>query len=327
MTTHFVSIIIVSYNGISYLKDCIDSVLDQDYPRGDYEIIVADNASTDGSVDFLRLRYSGELRIIEYGVNHGFAKGNNLALRHARGELLVFLNQDTIVHRRWLSELVRGVTDAGYDVCHSNMLLPRNAEFDGAEERRFPKNIYYYELTRYGHVHQVVRKYSDDIIETRALAGGSFIIKKSVLDEVGVLFDECFCMYSEDTDLALRLVRKGFRIGVVPSSVVYHFTRFSFGLNRYNVWKNLIMVRNRMMAFWKSSGPGEFARVLPYLLASQPQKVFTRSREVKNSRIKSALLACSTVPLSLISLLWFIATIPKLEKKPVRRGLAEQDQK
>lgn len=314
---HFVSIIILSYNGISYLKGCLDSVIDQDYPKNKYEIIIADNGSTDGSVSFLRSNYNG-LHIIEYGMNHGFAKGNNLAVKHARGDLLVFLNQDTVVHRHWLSALVTGVSNGGYGLCHSNMLLPRNDEFKGVYERKFPENIYYYELTKYGYVSQIIKNLSEndkDIIETKAVAGGSFIIKKSVLDDIGVLFDENFGMYSEDTDLALRLSQRGYKIGVIPSSVVYHFTNFEFRISRYNISKNLIMVRNRIMTFWKSSRMKDFIYLLPYLFISQSHKVFTRSTELKNSSVKSFFLACSVLPLSFMGFLWFILSVSKIGRQ------------
>jgi len=299
---------------MSYLKNCLDSVLDQDYPRDRFEIIVADNGSTDDSVNFLRANYS-DICIIEYGTNHGFAKGNNLAVEHAKGDLLVFLNQDTIVHRKWLSSLVKGVTEHHYDVCHSNMLFPRNVEFEKAYKREFPENVYYYELTKYGYVNQVIKKFNEEIIETRAITGGSFIIKRSVLEEIEYLFDEEFGMYNEDTDLALRLSQNGFKIGVVPSSVVYHFTGFNFTFNRYNIWKNILMIRNRMMAFWKARRRVDFIYFLPYLLISQSHKTFSRSIEVENGLIKSIILASSALPLSLIGFIWFIVYISKLNKK------------
>jgi len=315
----FVSIIIVTYNGLSYMKDCLDSVLDQDYPRDSYEIIVADNASSDDTVDFIRTNYP-TVNVRELGGNHGFAKGNNLALEYAKGDLLVFLNQDTIVLKQWLSTLVSSVTINGYDCCHSNMLLPRNDEFKGAHEKLFPQRLYYYELTKYGHVEQIVREISEvktDVVDSRAISGGSFIIRRDVLDQVRILFDHEFGMYNEDTDLALRLAKKGFKIGVVPRSVVYHFTNFSFKLNRYNIWKNVIMIRNRMLAFWKSSSAGGFITMLPYLLLSQPQKIFTRSRELNNGFFISFVLAATSTPLVAVSFIWFIASIPAVKRQIV----------
>lgn len=296
---------------MSYLENCLNSVMDQDYPRHRYEIIVADNGSTDNSVSFLESKYEKDITLVKFGINNGFAKGNNLAVKYAKGDLLVFLNQDTIVHNQWLSALVKGIHDNNYDVCHSNMLFPRNAEFEKAYKREFPENIYYYELTKYGYVNQVIKNHNEGTISTRAIAGGSFIIKRSVLGEIEYLFDEKFGMYNEDTDLALRLSQEGFTIGVVPSSVVYHFTSFNFKFNKNNIWKNLIMIRNRMMAYWKALKREDFIYFLPYLIFSQSHKTFTRSVEVKNGIIKSILLATSVMPLSIISFIWFISSILK----------------
>ena len=242
-------------------------------------------------------------------------KGTILHWNHAKGNLLVFLNQDTVVHNQWLSALVKGVTNGTYDVCHSNMLFPRNEEFKGIYEKKYPKNLYYYELTKFGYVNQIKRDLTEDIIETKALAGGSFIIKRNVLDKLSYLFDETFGMYNEDTDLALRLSKKGFKIGVVPTSVVYHFTNFKFKFNKYNLWKNLIMIRNRIAAYCKALNTKKFICFLPYLIFSQSHKVHTRSRELNNSYIKSSILACTVLPLSIISLMWFITSFTKISRK------------
>ena len=309
----FISIMILSYNGMFYLKNCLDSVFDQDYPSDRFEVIVADNGSLDDSVIFLRSNYK-DLKIIEFDVNHGFAKGNNLAIEHARGDLLVFLNQDTIVHKKWLSGLVKGIVADNYDVCQSNMLLPRNEEFEGIHKKEIPRYVYYYELTKYGYVNQIIKDYNDNIIETKFVSGASFIIKKMVLQEIQYLFDENLVTYHEDMDLSLRLRQKGFKVGVVPSSVVYHLSSFKVTYNKYNIWKNLIMIRNRMMVFRKALR-GRFILFLPILLISQSHKVFTRSIELENSFIKSFFLACSVLPLSLIGFLWFIFSLPRVNRQ------------
>jgi len=322
-----VSVIILSYNGVAYLENCLDSVENQDYPRDRFEIVVADNGSTDDSVSLLKRRYEDAIVLLEYGTNHGFARGNNIAIGHAKGDLLVLLNQDTIVESEWLSGLVSGIVDGGFDVCHSNMLLPRNEEFENAYKKESPKNIYYYELNGYGYVEQIVRRGGNNsIIGTRFLSGACFIIKRSVIEALGYLFDEDFGSYNEDMELGLRLTRNRFKIGVVPSSVVYHLSSFSFSMSRYNIWKNLIIIRNRFIVFWKSSNSRDFLHFLPRLIISQSHKVFRRSVELNNGIPKSFILACSVLPLSLISFFWFMAfllrssgSVPRTDFKTASR--------
>jgi GT2 family glycosyltransferase len=275
-----------------------------------YEVIIADNGSVDNSVELVRSHYGEEVVLMEFGINHGFAKGNNIAAGEAKGELLVFLNQDTIVDRRWLSTLVGGIVDEGFDACHSNMLLPRNAEFSSVPTEVVPKKVYYYELNKFGYVSQVVTSRKETVIETRFLSGASFIIKSSVLNKMGYLFDESFGSYNEDMDLAFRLRQSGYKIGVVPSSIVYHLSSFSLEVSKYNVWKNGMMIRNRIIAFWKNQSPKEFLRFVPYLLISQSHKVFRRCRRIKYPFGVSLGLACSVFPMSLAGFalfgVWYI---------------------
>ncbi|MBU4223242.1 MAG: glycosyltransferase family 2 protein, partial [Euryarchaeota archaeon] len=89
-----VSVIIVNYNGKQYLKNCLSSLSAQSYPA--IEVIFVDNASSDGSVEYVRKEFPS-VRIIESKKNLGFAKGNNLGIREARGELIATLNNDTEV--------------------------------------------------------------------------------------------------------------------------------------------------------------------------------------------------------------------------------------
>jgi GT2 family glycosyltransferase len=101
----FVSIITVNYNGRRHLASLLPSLLELDYPPERREILVVDNGSTDGSVAFVRDTYPG-VRVIESGENLGFAGGNNLGMRAARGELVALINNDTVADRSWLRGLV-----------------------------------------------------------------------------------------------------------------------------------------------------------------------------------------------------------------------------
>ena len=100
------SVIVLAYNDKPYLEECLASLLDQDLPDKDYEVIYADNASTDGSADFVEARFP-RVRVVRLDKNYGFAEGNNRAAETAQGRYVAFQNADTIVHRRWLPELAR----------------------------------------------------------------------------------------------------------------------------------------------------------------------------------------------------------------------------
>src|SRR3989304_303767 len=102
------SVIILGYNGREYVEECLSSVLDQDLPLDQYEGLYVDNGSHDGSSALVRQRFP-QARVMELDRNYGYAEGNNIGFRATSGEFAVFLNQDTVVHRSWLRELVDAI--------------------------------------------------------------------------------------------------------------------------------------------------------------------------------------------------------------------------
>jgi len=293
-----ISIIILTYNGRHYLEACLNSVAAQDYPASAYELIVADNHSVDGSAEFVASNFP-EVKVMSFKENHGFAKGNNLATASVGGELLVYLNQDTVVDRQWLSGLVDGLERYGLDACCSTMILPRNKDFECLNTGEAPKKFYYYDLNRMGYVSQHCEDKRGQWRQTRFLTGASFIIARRVLDRVGYLFDEHLGTYNEDLDLSLRLIRNGFKIGAVSNSVFYHLSSFNLKVSRYNVWKNLQIIRNRFIVHWKDLPASRFLGMCPALLCSQSHKVFKRCRQIECSFLMAVMLSASMIPLSI----------------------------
>jgi GT2 family glycosyltransferase len=122
-----ISIVILNFNGKKFLDECLSSVLKSNYP--DFEVIFVDNASTDGSVEFVQSNFRGysNLRIIRNNRNLGFAEGNNVGAKVAKGEYVVFLNVDTKVDPNWLKELVTAMeSDESIGAAQSKLL-----QFDG----------------------------------------------------------------------------------------------------------------------------------------------------------------------------------------------------
>jgi len=102
----FVSVIIVNYNGKQFLTACLDALRNQTYPADSFEVIISDNASSDGSVDLLKGHFSW-VRVLENKSNLGFAAGNNVAINSSKGEFIVLLNNDTVPQPTWLDNLVK----------------------------------------------------------------------------------------------------------------------------------------------------------------------------------------------------------------------------
>jgi GT2 family glycosyltransferase len=200
----FCSVIIVNYNGKHLLHDCLTAVVSQAYDR--FEIIVVDNASTDDSAGYLETNFPA-VRLVRAHGNAGFAGGNNEGVRHAQGDLIVLLNNDTIVADGWLQGLVDAVAPASVAIAGS---LVRT---EGIPEKYYEKNG---SLNFLGH--NIMRKF--DRPENTFFAGGASLIYKR--DILGLPFDDEYFLYLEDVYLSLRARFLGCSVMQTSASRVRH---------------------------------------------------------------------------------------------------------
>jgi GT2 family glycosyltransferase len=248
-----VSVIITNYNGKIHLKECLDSLERIDYDN--YEIILVDNASTDGSVEFAKTISAG-LKILSLEKNYGFAEGCNLGAQEAKGEFIVFLNNDTRVDVGWLSELVNATKIYGennifsskvlfYDPPHKintigGLITPMGSGFD----INFGKP----DLKEFNQVRYV-----------GSPSGCSMLLKRSVFQQMGG-FDKDYFAFLEDVDFGWRCWLAGYKTYYIPTSVVYHKYGSTGGKREspfrvFNVQKNHLsnMLKN---FYWRNLIPG-----------------------------------------------------------------------
>lgn len=208
MTLPLVSIIIVNYNGKDYLEKCLESLLKINYKN--IEIIVVDNHSIDGSIEFLETYYP-QIKIKRLDKNYGFAYPNNLGSKMAQGEFLLFLNNDTTVTPSFLLELVEYMNEhLDVGICQSLLLKP-NGDVDSSGDFVDSNGICF---SSKEHVNQVT--------EILSAKGASMLVRKEIFSKLGG-FDEKFFITFEDVDLGWRTWIIGYRVVIVPTSVVYHY--------------------------------------------------------------------------------------------------------
>jgi GT2 family glycosyltransferase len=207
------SIIVVSYNGALYLKKCLSSLsaeVDED------EIILVDNASSDGSPEMVQGFWS-ELKLICNQTNVGFAAACNQGASHASGDILVFLNQDTCVLPGWLYGLVSGLNGShGVGLVTSKLLLmsqPEKIDMCGQE-------LHFSGLTFGRGVLQPADRFNKPA-RVAAVSGASFAIRRDLWQALGG-FDPLFFMYYEETDLSWRACLHGCDSVYTPASIAYH---------------------------------------------------------------------------------------------------------
>jgi len=224
------SIIILTFNGLELNKKCIDSILQN--TEGDFEIIVVDNDSQDGTVKYLKSLSDKQIRVIFNKENTGFARGNNQGAKRAIGDILVFLNNDTEVTRGWLLPLQNTLASKEISIAGPKLLYPDGKiQHAGVAftDKGMPRHIY--------------RRFDSNFPpanrkkEYQAVTGACLAIKKEIFDRVGG-FDEKYINGLEDVDLCFKVRKSGFRVMYCPKSVVVHHE--SVGKDRFKyLYRNI----------------------------------------------------------------------------------------
>jgi GT2 family glycosyltransferase len=210
------SVIIPNYNGWRFLPTCLESLRRQTVQG--FEIILVDNASTDGSVDLVARHYP-EVRTLSRRDNRSFFSGAvNLGIRSARSTVVFLLNNDTELDERCLEDLLAGL--AAHPEC--GMAAAKMRLFDRRDTLHAAGDFYGVDgIPGNRGVWEQDRGQYDDAVYVFAACGGAGAYRKSLFDDIGY-FDEDFVGYCEDVDLGWRAQLAGYRCLFVPSAVIYH---------------------------------------------------------------------------------------------------------
>ncbi len=211
-----VSIIIVNYNGERVLGDCLRAVEGQSFR--DFEIVLVDNASTDGS-----LLVAGHLNPFLLPENRGFTGGNIEGLRHCSGDYIVLLNNDTEPERGWLKALVDAAEAHLEAGVFASKLIKHGTNLVDSAGDLFSKALKGFKRGE----GEIDDGFNNEAYVFGACAGAA-LYRRSMLDEIGFL-DEDFFLIHEDTDLNWRAQLSGWKVLYVPSAVVYHKVRSTIG--------------------------------------------------------------------------------------------------
>jgi GT2 family glycosyltransferase len=233
-----VSVIIVNWNGKDYLKDCLQSLRAQTF--SDYEVILVDNGSTDGSVEWIRENFPGWVRVLANKRNEGFSGGNNRGIRASSGKYIVLLNNDARADPRWLEELVKMAEENP----RAGMLACKIYLQGGSKIIDNVGHLMYRDGLNRGRGRlEADQGHYEKIEEVFFPSGCAALYRREMLEEVG-LFDEDFFAYGDDTDLGLKGRLAGWKCLYVPGAVVHH--RYSQSSGAYSALKAFYVERNRV---------------------------------------------------------------------------------
>jgi GT2 family glycosyltransferase len=233
--TKILSIVIVSYNTRTLLDNCLESVYERE-KEVPFDVIVVDNASSDGSPEMVNRKYP-KAKLIKNKKNLGFAKANNKAKKYIKTKYVLFLNSDTIVHKGTLRETVKYLKKnkkVGSITCKT---LLENGQLDKDMRRSFPTpwvalTHLVFRLDRVFPKSKLFSKYWYGYIdenkehEVDVIQGAFHMSRKKVLDEVG-WFDEDYFLDGEDIDLCWRIKKAGWKIVYYPQVKITHLKKAS----------------------------------------------------------------------------------------------------
>lgn len=220
------SVITVNWNGLKWLDRFLDSLKKQTFKN--FEIIVVDNGSTDGSIEFIKIKYP-KVRIIESKNNLGFSGGNNLGIKVAKGKYILLINNDVWIKKDFLEKFY-------------NFYLRSNLDIVSVREAKYDGTIYPYYISKLDFLGHPVFLFNDRYKDKESfyLSGVCLIFSKKLYKESKGL-DDNFFMYSEDTDWFWRLNLLKKTMGFADGIYIYHAGAGSTGSGiKYNVflWRN-----------------------------------------------------------------------------------------
>lgn len=245
-----VSILILSWNGLEDTQECLQSLFSDDL--SDVEILVLDNGSDRNEADILRAEFGDRIRVYRSDENLGYAQGNNFLANLAHHDVLVFLNNDTVVRRGWMAPLIAALQDPRVGACQPKLLAyDKRDHFDltGAAGGYLDRLGFPYARGRTLFRQEQDRGQYDDSVRVDWASGAALAIRRDIFVTAGG-FDARLFAYMEEIDLAWRLRHAGFAILSVPSSVVFHKTGRSLRQRPFR--KNFLLHRNNFLILLKN---------------------------------------------------------------------------
>ena len=239
-TLPLVSIITVNYNGKAFLKDCLKSLLNLNYPKKKIEIFMIDNGSVDGSLDYVRKQFPAVKILIND--ENSYAKANNLGIKAAKGEYIALINNDVKVDKDWLIRLIKTAQEDISIGAVGSKILFMDGSIQSIGHQEYP-NFYWGDI---GFKDKDSVQYSI-IKEVTSICGCSVLYSRKCLKDVGLL-DEDFNMFLEDVDMSIRCRKKGWKLVTCPQSIIYHKFHSTIGSeDRAKYWQEM----NRLLLIAK----------------------------------------------------------------------------
>jgi GT2 family glycosyltransferase len=264
-----VSVVIINFNGLDYIEQCIKSVLENGYPN--VEVILVDNASSDDSAELAEKMFSdsANFRIIRNSKNIGPSAARNVGAKSAKGEYLIFLDVDAKLEKGAITAFVNVLkSNKTVGACGGKVLLMDKPELIDSiggyiDYLGFPTNINLF--------HEKDEGQYDNPIEIFLMKGTCMAVKRHVFEEVGG-FDPTFFIIYEENDICWRILLRGYKVIYLPNAVIFHKGSHTISMFTPS-WATFYGTRNSLITLIKNYS---FPNLVKYL----PLHVFIRITEI-----------------------------------------------
>jgi len=275
-----VSIIVLNFNAGDLLIACIESLMGTNY--NNYEIIIVDNASTDGSHKKCKEKFD-KIRLIENNENLGYCEGNNVGIRMAKGEFVVILNPDTIVDPNWLNELLAAFYQYGDGIYQPKFLMTTDHSVLMSTGNMI--HLFGFGYSRGKGENDNGQFENHEIIGYAS--GTCLFTSMKIMKRLG-MFDPFLFAYHDDLDLCWRAALQGISSHYVPKSIIYHPSEgFSF---KWSPFKYYLLERNRQYCLLTHYSRSAFYKMLPALvLVDIAVSFFYLSKGMLRQKIQASL--------------------------------------
>lgn len=306
MTDKLITVIIVNYNGRVIINNCIRSILKNGYDN--YEIIVVDNGSTDGSTADIVEEFVEDLnkiRIINLDKNYGPAKARNSGATIAKGEYIGFLDNDTEVHPNWIVEAVKDFEkNKELGIIQCKLLLLKEPDKIDCVGEYIGQSGFLLQRAKY---REIDNGQYDEKIEILAAKSAGMFIRRDLFNRIGG-FDEDYYIYMEETDLCWRSWLSNYKVRFCPASIVYHLyssTKDIVDRKTNNYLVRFHGTKNYIMTIIKNLGSRQLIITLPiHIMLWTGFAIFLLIRGNFRSMLNI-----------IKGMLWNVAHLPKILKK------------
>lgn len=284
MIMPYISIIILNYNGSEDTIECLESLKKQTYKN--FEIILIDNASIIDEFDKLKKYVDNSnlnIQLMQLEKNMGFTGGNNIGVKYSKSEYLCFLNNDTVVDKNWLKELIvpfLKYKNLGAVTCMIKKYYNPNEVENGGKSS----------MNIFGQI-QSSKNEEDEIGETLLVSGTCFMIKRDVIEKLCELFCSQYFIYFEEIDLSWRLYNLKYKMFYNPRAIIYHKARRVKRKIKKPIKCSILEVRNKFLTFYRNLPLNKFLLILPFLLCFEfLKRIALLFREKDFREIKAMLI-------------------------------------